>query len=197
VRQLVELGYRGNVEALTRDGFAARKREELERKQVDSKGDESAGKVQSAAFDVSDKPFLRALADREELVRAGKLTTILFIRRKNAKGQEVSGYIDYHHRLMSEDFVPYFANTKKMLPKPSDLSYYNWDTHMVTSNPSNTFQVLADHEGGLLFKNVRDRKLIDVDPALGENAGDNSKRTEIVDPDYIQLVIFDHQTRRK
>lgn len=50
----------------------------------------------------------QALASREELVRTGKMTTIIFIRDLNNKGQEVSGYIDYAHRLRTEDFVPYF-----------------------------------------------------------------------------------------
>jgi len=53
-------------------------------------------------------PFLQALANREELVRTGKLTTIIFIRHTNAKGHEISGYIDYAHRLRTEDFVPIF-----------------------------------------------------------------------------------------
>ncbi len=33
-----------------------------------------------------------------------------------------------------------------------------------TSNPTANFQVIADHEAGLLFKNKRDRKVINVDP---------------------------------
>ena len=41
---------------------------------------------------------VQALKDREEAVRNGKLTTIIFIRDRNVKGQEVSGYIDYGHR---------------------------------------------------------------------------------------------------
>ena len=60
-------------------------------------------------------PFLQALADREEMVRNGKLTSIIFIRDKNAKGQEVSGYIDFAHRLKIEDFTPYFAKKKKLI----------------------------------------------------------------------------------
>lgn len=43
----------------------------------------------------------QALKDREEAVRNGKLTTIIFIRDKNVKGQEVSGYIDYGHRQVA------------------------------------------------------------------------------------------------
>jgi hypothetical protein len=41
----------------------------------------------------------QALAQREEAVRNGKLTTIVFIRERNSKGQEVSGYIDFAFRL--------------------------------------------------------------------------------------------------
>jgi len=40
----------------------------------------------------------QALKDREEAVRNGKLTTIVFVRDLNSKKQEVSGYIDYGHR---------------------------------------------------------------------------------------------------
>ena len=52
--------------------------------------------------------LIQALASREEQIKAGKMTTIIFIRDFNSKGQEVSGYIDYAHRLRIEDFVPYF-----------------------------------------------------------------------------------------
>ena len=43
--------------------------------------------------------LLSALAEREEANRNGKMTTIIFIRDRNQRGQEVSGYIDYAHRL--------------------------------------------------------------------------------------------------
>jgi len=46
-----------------------------------------------------------------------------------------------------------------VLPRPSDLSFYNWDTQTSTSNSSPNFQVIADNEAGLLFKNKRDRKV--------------------------------------
>jgi hypothetical protein len=49
---------------------------------------------------------------------------------------------------------------------------------------------------GLLFKNKRDRKVINVDP-FKEDSGDNSVRHEIKTPEYIQVVIYDHMTRRK
>ena len=118
---------------------------------------------------------------------------ILFIRDVNSKGQEVSGYIDYAHRLATEKFEVYFEGKKKLMPKPSDLSYFNWETHASTSKSSPNFQVcvcacvivcpwprfprfytvmsrgrqvIADNEAGLLFKNKRDRKVINVDPKV-------------------------------
>ena len=112
------------------------------------------------------------------------------------------------------------------MPKPTDLSYYNWETQTSTSNSSPNFQVrtdtrcgragavvvcacnssrcvrrsfgkqvIADNEAGLLFKNKRDRKVINVDPSA--NPGDNSTRTEISTKEYLQVVIYDHMTRRK
>ena len=106
----------------------------------------------------------------------------------------VSAYIDYAHRLKTEDFGPYFAGEKKLMPKPTDLSYYNWETQASTHNSTPNFQVVADQEG-LLFKNKRDRKVVNVDPAAPP--GDNSSRNELECEDYLQVTIFDHLTRRK
>lgn len=199
-RRLVELNYRGSGEALKRDEFEARKKEIEEAKyKAAHKPTQilaSAGKnAKGEPFSFVGKPFLQALADREERVRNGKLTSIIFIRHTNKKGQEISGYIDYAHRLSTEDFRPYFAGTKKLLPKPSDLSYYNWETQTSTSNPTPNFHVKADNETGLLFKNKRDRKIINVDP--NAECGDNSERCPILTNEYIQVVIYDHVTRRK
>ncbi|CAN0471943.1 unnamed protein product, partial [Ectocarpus sp. 8 AP-2014] len=145
--------------------------------------------------DLSASPFLLALGNREELVRNGKLTSIIFVRDVNSKGQEVSGYIDYAHRLRSTNFEPYFERRKKLMPRPTDLSYYNWETQTSTSTSTPNFQVIADGEAGLLFKNKRDRKVVNVDPKAPP--GDNTTRTEIRTPEYRQVVIYDHMTRRK
>ncbi|MEW5316783.1 MAG: hypothetical protein WDW38_008133 [Sanguina aurantia] len=140
-------------------------------------------------------PTPQALKDREEAVRNGKLTTIIFIRDTNSKGQEVSGYIDFGHRLKTENMEPYFDRRKKLMPRATDLSFYNWETQMSTSNPTPNFQVIADNEAGLLFKNKRDRKVINVDPRV--KPGDNSTRTEQNTSEYVQVVIYDHVTRRR
>ncbi|CEG46919.1 Protein of unknown function DUF4464 [Plasmopara halstedii] len=191
-RQLVELGYRGSGETLRRDDFEARKKAERERNTHKAS---VLKPLASAGKDLSQYPFLAALASREDLVRNGKLTCIIFIRDKNVKGQEISGYIDYALRLKTEPFELYFEQKKKLLPKSSDLSYYNWETQTSTSNSTPNFQVIADSETGLLFKNKRDRKVVNVDPKA--NPGDNSTRTEIKTKEYLQVVLYDHMTRRK
>uniref|UniRef100_A0A5F8GU14 Cilia- and flagella-associated protein 299 n=1 Tax=Monodelphis domestica TaxID=13616 RepID=A0A5F8GU14_MONDO len=121
--------------------------------------------------------------------------SIIFIRDRNAHGQELSGYIDYAHRLKMEDFEVYFTGKRKLLPRPTDLSFYNWDSHVAILNPSPNYQVIAENCDGLLFKYKRDRKIINVDPKV--HPGDNSTRTPIQTDLYLQVVIYDHVSRRK
>lgn len=49
------------------------------------------------------------------------LQSIIFIRDHNTAGQEVSGYIDYAHRLKTCDFDQIFSGKKKLMPGHSDL----------------------------------------------------------------------------
>ncbi|EFJ44055.1 hypothetical protein VOLCADRAFT_82997 [Volvox carteri f. nagariensis] len=192
-RQLVELGIRGNGEVIRREEFEQRKEASEQARQA--RLNKKPKKLASQGKHVEEYPLLQALKDREEAVRNGKLTTIIFIRDKNSKGQEVSGYIDYGHRLKTESMEPYFDRKKRLMPRPSDLSFYNWETQMSTSNPTPNFQVIADNEAGLLFKNKRDRKVINVDPRA--KPGDNSTRTELDTTEYLQVVVYDHVTRRR
>ena len=191
-RRLVELGYRGSGDVIARDDFESRKRmltEKSNQKHTAPKQNASVDK------DLSAYPFLQAIANREELVRTGKLTAILFIRDYNSKGQEVSGYIDLAQRFRTEDFTSIFDRRKKMLPKPTDLSYFNWDTQLSVSNSSPYYQVISDNHQGLLFKNKRDRKLINVNPEV--SPGDNTTRLELDTTEYMQVVIYDHTSRRR
>ncbi|XP_077608945.1 cilia- and flagella-associated protein 299 isoform X3 [Crocuta crocuta] len=116
-RQLVELGYRGTGEVVKREDFEARKAAiEIARmaERTQKKTLTSAGK------DLKDN-FLKALALREEDNCNGKVSTVIFIRDRNSHGQEVSGYIDYAHRLKIEDFEVYFSGKRRLLPKPTDM----------------------------------------------------------------------------
>jgi len=47
----------------------------------------------------------------------------------------------------------------------------------------------------LLFRNKRDRKVINVDPK--RESEENMDRQEIQTGDYTQIVLYDHLTRRK
>ncbi|XP_069341684.1 cilia- and flagella-associated protein 299 isoform X2 [Eulemur rufifrons] len=190
-RQLVELGYRGTGEIVTREDFEARKAA-IEIARLAEKTQKKT--LTSAGKDLKDH-FLQALAVREEDNRNGKVSSVIFIRDRNSHGQEVSGYIDYAHRLKTEDFEVYFNGKRKLLPRPTDLSFYNWDNHTAVCNSSPNYQVIADNPGGLLFKYKRDRKILNVDSKA--QPGDNSTRIPIQTELYIQAVIFDHISRRK
>jgi hypothetical protein len=95
----------------------------------------------------------------------------------------------------SENVIISLLNRRKLLPKPSDLSYYNWETQLSTSNSTPLYQVIADSAQGLLFKNKRDRKIVNVNPET--EPGDNTTRTELNAKEYIQVVFYDHSTRRR
>ena len=192
-RQLVELGYRGSGEVLKREEFEAKKRA-IEISKLSRKEQKSV--LSSAGKDLKGSVFLEALAEREEANRNGRMTSIIFIRDRNSNDQEISGYVDYAHRLKTEDFEPYFSGKKKILPRHTDLSFYNWDTNFSSSVSSPNYQVIAENITGLLFKNKRDRKIVSVDPKA-PSPGDNTTRLTIPTSRYLQVVIYDHITRRK
>ncbi|KAG7271518.1 hypothetical protein CRUP_007507 [Coryphaenoides rupestris] len=85
-------------------------------------------------------------------------------RDRNAGGQEVSGYIDYAHRLQSEDFEAYFSGKKRLMPRPSDLSFYNRRTQMSTSHSSLNYEVITYNASGLVFQHKTDRKILELNP---------------------------------
>ena len=145
---------------------------------------------------VGDK-FLEALKHRERNLKNGRMTTILFLRVAGSHGKnEVSGYIDLADRMKKEDFKPIFMKKKVLMPKETDLSYYNWDGQKASINDSPNFRTDANSDQGLLFRNKRDRKIICVNPEIHE-IGDDTERIEIESPHYTQVVFFDHLTRRK
>ncbi|XP_010224262.1 PREDICTED: uncharacterized protein C4orf22 homolog [Tinamus guttatus] len=128
------------------------------------------------------------------LFAATMLRSIIFIRDRNSRRQEVSAYIDYAHRLTTDDFEAYFSGKKRLFPRSTDLSFYNWDRNVSTSNSSPNYQVIAENACGLLFKNKSDRKIINVDPKT--YPGDNTTRTPIETDLYLHVVIYDHILRR-
>lgn len=94
-RQLVELGYGSAGEVMKRSDFEAKKAA-AELARIAKRN--NAGGMCHYGHELND-PFLKALAEREEANRHLKMTSIIFIRTKNTRGREISGYIDYAHRL--------------------------------------------------------------------------------------------------
>ena len=193
-RQLVELDVKGPGDLLSRAEFMRLKSDETQRT-AKIRNAPKALAHSGLEGEFRDYPLLVELAQREELVLSGKLATIVFIRHYNRKGQEVSGYIDFAHRLKTDNFEDYFALHRVLLPRPSDLSFYNWETQTCTSNATTNFQVIADNEKGLQFKNKRDRKIIHVNPE--SHPGHSSFRKPIENSQYVQCVLYDHVTRRR
>lgn len=145
----------------------------------------------------------KELEEERKLKEAVKDSEELQLKEMSEEGIEISGYIDFAHRLKTEDFRQYFEGQKLFLPKNTDLSYYNWNTSVCVSNDSPNFKVDASSGSkGLLFRNKRDRKVINVDPGTGKSGAEGSETTMRYTftsqrPEYKQIVIFDHYTRRK
>uniref|UniRef100_A0A4W3HHL0 Cilia- and flagella-associated protein 299 n=1 Tax=Callorhinchus milii TaxID=7868 RepID=A0A4W3HHL0_CALMI len=163
-RQLVELGYRGTGEVLKREEFEMRKTAAEASRIAKS----SQKKILASAGKELKDNFLIELAQREEPNRVGKMTSVIFIRDYNSRGQEISGYIDFAHRLKTEDFEIYFSGKKRLLPRITDLSFYNWDSHLSATNASLHYEVTAKNVSGLVFKSKRDRNMLSVDPKVND-----------------------------
>ena len=63
------------------------------------------------------------------------------IHCKYSTGHEVSGYIDYAHRLITENFEPIFRGEKKLRPKKGDLSFLEWSRFRVFKHDSPNYEV--------------------------------------------------------
>jgi hypothetical protein len=107
--------------------------------------------------------FLWHLQQREYDVTNGRKSTIIFIRYKDSYGKETSSYIDYRERLKTDKFEEIFNGEKDLVPRRSDLSFYNWTTQKDFTSDSTFFRVDATANERLSFRNNTDRKIINVD----------------------------------
>ena len=165
MRALVELGYRGTQDTLKRDEFQQRKANAaaLLSSSSSSTAHTTAAASASAAsagglppklltHTLSSRPlsslppFLRALAEREESIRTGRLSCIAYLRHHNTKGQEVSGYIDINDRMRADDWGDVWEGRRRVAVRPTDLSYYNWDSGAAVNTHSPNWQVKVDDD---------------------------------------------------
>ncbi|XP_045445625.1 cilia- and flagella-associated protein 299-like [Melitaea cinxia] len=189
-RTIAALGYRANGDTLTEKEFYTRR-----------------AVIHSIVYPVVrpyvlvsegvkiDDPFNRELAVRERANRVGILQSVIFIRHFTKGGFEISGYIDYAHRLVSEDWGPFFRANKMLWPRNSDLGYYHWRHGTVRSNISRNYKPIMDPDRGLLFQNRHDHKILCPDPH--QDPGQNTTKQRVYSPRYTQIEIYDHVVRRK
>ena len=148
--------------------------------------------------------FLELLQERENDVRNGTKFTIIFIRYKDKKGRETSAYIDYRDRLKENEMEAVFKEGHPLIPKSTDLSYYNWNIQKVNSLDSSFYRVDAGPKERLCFKNNTDRKVINVDLEYIENHPDLSvKRIPVIikneskSKDIINQVKYNDKSKLK
>ncbi|KAK7869082.1 hypothetical protein R5R35_000801 [Gryllus longicercus] len=188
---IAELGYRSAGETLTREQFNTRRERVVEMFNPTRK----SHVLCAGRHPDFENVVLQELGTRERANRVGLLATIIFVRALTPAGHEVSGYVDYAHRLNTEDWMPFFQGKKRLWPRPNDLGYYHWRAGISRSNHSPNFKVIIDPERGLLFQNKYDRKVVCVDPSRAP--GQNTTREVLKTNDYKQFVVYDHVVRRR
>nr|CAH7731864.1 unnamed protein product [Callosobruchus chinensis] len=135
-RQVAELGYRSSGETLSREQFERRLAAVYQYLYPPYTPYHATSEGM-----VKDDPLKIELALRERSNRVGILSTIIFIKLETKAGYEISGYLDYGDKLIVENWKPIFVGHKKIMPKPTDLGYYNWRSGKVVCNDSSHFKV--------------------------------------------------------
>ncbi|CAB3234597.1 unnamed protein product [Arctia plantaginis] len=189
-RTIAAFGYRANGDTLSEKEFYARR--QVIESIVFPKA--KAYVLVSEGADLEDN-FTRELAVRERANRVGILQSIVFIRHFTKGGFEISGYIDYAHRLLTENWGSFFRGKKMLWPKENDLGYYHWRHGTVRSNISRNYKPVMDPEKGLIFQNRHDHKIICPDPQ--QDPGQNTTKQRIYSKKYTQIEIYDHVVRRR
>lgn len=190
-RSIAALGYRRIGETLTKEGFYSRL------KAVDNLLYPTCGPYVLCSELIATRTNLQEeLALRERANRLGTLATIVFLRHFTKSGFEVSGYIDYTHRLTEEDWTPFFQGKKGLWPNASDLAFYHWRMGRTVCNETPNFQPFIDPREGLAFKNLRDRSVVSINPGQ-PSPGTSTTRVNLKCDNYEQVVIYDHVVRRK
>lgn len=189
-RQLIEVGINPRTNLLSQEDFC-RLKERAERRRAQS----NYRVVRPACGDfppkvIAAEPFFAALAAREEQLLDERLSTVLFLRavlQVKDKQVETSAYIDLADRLTHENFADYYSGRRLLLPKPTDLSYYNWLTNRCQFNESASFRPVTDPTQPLSFLHRKSRKTLELKEGVKVDSGINA---------YRQAIFYDHQTLR-
>ena len=201
-RKVKELYNSKKGEIRNEDDFNRKKKEISDEKQSEENEKEQLQFSQDMHY--AKGSFLELLQERENDVRNGIKFTIIFIRYKDKKGRETSAYIDYRDRLKENEMEAVFKEGHPLIPKSTDLSYYNWNIQKVNSLDSSFYRVDAGPKERLCFKNNTDRKVINVDLEYIENHPDLSvKRIPVIikneskSKDIINQVKYNDKSKLK
>lgn len=131
------------------------------------------------------------------------MQTIIFIVARQASGFDISGYIDYAASLRSyyldlrgsTNWRRIFDGSEKLRPKPTDLSFYDWQKKIFSYNDSENYHVCQAGQS-LSFTHRGDHKIIQPDIKPGASLG-NVKRITIDFSNLGSLVLYDHIVRKK
>ena len=91
---------------------------------------------------------------------------------------EISGHIDLDMRMKTENILPYINGEKRMLPKKSDLTFYNWDRGTAAYNSTDNFTVVAELPRLLLRHTGSDATLDITTSTPGKKSQNRTKKFE-------------------
>lgn len=126
----------------------------------------------SRAKSASGNGIIRAIRSRIQAIRSGELLSIIFIRTRIPRkartiylgsigaparaemwgnvlsgeptDMEISGHIDLDMRMKTENILPYLNGEARLVPKKTDMTFYNWDRGTASYNSTSNFQVVAE-----------------------------------------------------
>ncbi|KAH8409625.1 hypothetical protein KR222_011621 [Zaprionus bogoriensis] len=148
---------------------------------------------------------LRQFAKRELLLLSKQSSTIIFLLMRSEKGLEVSSLIDleqsfreshYKNSVHYVNWPAIFAGKAKLMPKPTDLSYFDWYKNKVNYNDSDNFTVVTEGAHSLLMMHRGDHKIICVNAGCRCSYTRNARRRIYSSNIYGQCIFFDHVIRR-
>ncbi|KAH8377641.1 hypothetical protein KR093_006401, partial [Drosophila rubida] len=195
IEALVKLGYRNTGRVYTEEEFDICKEKTLVLMNPKIKV-----RVGSAYLVKGNDPGLLALSERERPNLLKKLSTIIFISVRMPSGFDMSSYMDYEMNLRhfeldvrgAPNWTKIFEGSQKLLPKSSDLSYYDMQKKLVTHNDSDNYHSLA-MGNSLVFLHRGDHKIIVPD---GKGASNTFKKVMIFSPSLGSIILYDHIVRK-
>ncbi|GAU99991.1 hypothetical protein RvY_10915 [Ramazzottius varieornatus] len=193
---ILEQGFDRNREKFTRRKFNQAKEAAEHRIQAIE-----AARVAGVKSVKAEDAGLRELARRKYENESGRLATIIFLRTRNTKGQEISAYIDFAHRLTvdPERWRDIISGKTRLEPEETDLSFYNWSTRASFLNDSLNFTVSVGKDCKVKFKHKKDHQSVRVSRFVPSKNNSfetpESGRTKIQSKTYAQVTLFDHWVR--